>query len=387
MSIGFIDSASLYEIVRITAQPSNSSRWTLQSAVEVTSLLIDSHHFNVAPAPGTTGLASGPYALLMGRAIESGFVGLYRLEPKTERTAVKLTKQWVNRNLVRFRNAFERLKSDQTDYEVWLDWAITQAWPEHAMRLGGLFNPQFIPEISRVLNLSVDRLTAVHELSCMPSVVAKFAKRQPDNDDFRDMRDAYVLAALIRGPFHHYTSREDGLQTIHHPLRSTVLPSMRQLGNVQDVEFPITVRSLLATIIVNGAKKETSQERRIEAWIENVRLIKGGLNAKYYNLEDPASLEKAMNKAVEIAQKLHIRTYPRDLENMLGYMLGVGVGMLTKIVLRQFDGLDLLVVPAVERLANRTGMEERVARLLTGYKGRLRDLAIFAPGRIEGIWE
>jgi hypothetical protein len=382
MSQGFIDSASIYEIVRITEQPNANSIWALRSVVELTCLLITSPYITMAPAPGKTAPASGPYGILMEGLIESNLLRTQKLEPVIEKRALELTKRWVKRNPDKIHSAYEALKADQGNFGSWLDWCVTRAWPEHATRLGGLLNPELIPQIAQVLHISENRLADVHKLSCNPKFVADYASRQPDNDDFRDMRDAYVISALIRGRFHDYTAPSALLQIMHHPVRSAILAPLRQKGMVQ---FEITnVQYHLSSIIVAAALKEKDQQQRIRSWIENVRLAKGALNTASFDLEDPPSQDKVIEKVVDIAKRIHLRTYSRLFDDVLGYMLGLGIGSLASIVLHEYAGLVL--TPLAEQLARKANMDVNIARMLTERKGRLRDLARFAPGRIERIW-
>ena len=219
----YIDSATTYEVLPLlsAAQANDAYPWAWQNTVAATSMLINTPHLLMAPAPVLRSGAAGLYGqLTLGLA---DFMSHYRPAPADARDALQKTKRWARKNVGKVQSAYAKLMADTTNYQRWLDWRITNAWVENAARLGGLFNADFIPELSKIMNVPEADLIRVRHLSSDVREVSGYVNRRSPHDDFQLLTDAYILSALLRGRYHDFIARKSGLQIVHHPLREGVL--------------------------------------------------------------------------------------------------------------------------------------------------------------------
>ena len=114
---GVIDSASVYELVGLfgLSTPEEATPWMWTSAVEVTCAIIETDHLLMAPAPTTTGGASGPYGLLTRRL--AGRVLHPDLDQCASAKAQALVKSRCSRSPDRVRDAFQSVKDDKRNFQ------------------------------------------------------------------------------------------------------------------------------------------------------------------------------------------------------------------------------------------------------------------------------
>jgi hypothetical protein len=262
-----------------------------------------------------------------------------------------------------------------------VDWFITHGWVEHSQRLNGLFDAEFTPCISAVLDIDQKELAQISEIGRDIKAVGRYALHQPDEDAFRLLKEAFVVSALIRGRYHESVARRSDWQIIHHPIRQPVLPSA--MGKPA-VEFPVNTLQYLSNIILASAFAEKGHDARLACWTENVRKARSPALAGEIDLQAKGTDQVALDLAVRDAKRIGIRTHPSQIEQAFDAGAALGVGVLTSFYL---VGWQSFAVAGGTYLASRS--KDIGARVMSGLysrKSRLRDLAELEPGRVEARW-
>jgi len=384
---GHVDSASIHGVMaalgyqKIDQLPS----WTLWSAAEVTSALINDPMFEVAPGPGPY---AGDYGL-MDHTMRSLAPIVSHSRPANSwlSKAENSVKKWAGRYPLIVKKAYDKVKEDQS-FAGWLDYVVKNFLVEHSATLIGLFNPGFIPQLAVILNCSEKELRVVWNRSCDLKQVEEWSKKRPDTDDFRLAIDAYVIAALLRGRYHEYVSEAAGLQIIHHPLRYAILPAKKE-----SIEFPLTnTEKYFVSIILAGALSEKKVEDRISLWASNVIEAKKAVITGRIDLSHKDSNSIAESLAVDAAKCLDLRIYSRLTTTVFDALSSVLVSGLVSFVLFAWHVTPWIGLPvgpgstAAIRHMTAKGLGDRAASLLYQRRARLRDLARAVPGRITGRW-
>jgi len=397
MSEGYIDSATMHEVIAalMHKRPEECYAWAWQGAIETTCTLIGTEHLKLPPAPGFEGATSGLYADFL--QILSSIVSRSRPTGDIEQKARRQAKAWVRRNATGIRSHYEQLKMDKQNFARWLNPNVsdkwTDRWPgfniEHSRRLDGLMDRTFLSEISSILNKSEPELQRIWTLSCDTTLLEEYAKHQPDDDDFRLMRDAFVVSALVRGVYHDYVAKDSGWQIMHHPLRQAALPrSLKRSAG----EYPVSnTQRYFSSIILAGAFKQRTLDARVKCWGENVSKARGPALTGDIDLGLKGNDDVAKDVAIRAAQRLHITTHSKQaikiLDEALNAAWALGGLVLTSFLLSPWEAAG---VSAAMYAATRvvTAKEESIGNLLVSAtrEHRLRDLVDAGPGRVERTW-
>ncbi len=382
MSEGWIDGASMDEVMRAlrSDQTSACDPWAWCTAVEVTCALISTHSLGLASAPSKEGPASGTYEQLL-RALSGSIV---RVTPSVEdqRWALRSTKQWANRRYPMIRTVLEKIKAEEISFPNWMDNAIRCAWMEHSARMGGLFDREFITQISSVMGVCVAELEEICQLSSDMKQLHWYVSSQPENDAFRIMRDAFLVSTLIRGRYHDSLANRSIHQIVHHRLRDSVLPRLESRpGKAFEVS---NVEWYLSSIAISGALAERTLECRIACWAENTLKLRQLAQAQMIDLSPKEYDGVALASAVDSAAKADVRVHPKHVERWLEMAVSMGVGVLTDLVLKGWVGFGAGVGAAA--LSQHAQPAKRICRSIYRGPNRLGDLARSGPGRIERHW-
>lgn len=378
----YIDSATTYEVLPLLSagQAKDAYPWAWQNSVVATSRLINTPHLLMAPAPVLRSGAGGLYGqLTLGLA---DFMSHYRPTPADASDALQNTKRWARKNVAKVQSAYSKLMADTTNYQRWLDWSIANAWVEHAQRLGGLFNADFIPELSKIMSVPEADLIRVRTLSSDVREVSALVSRCAPHDDFRLLTDAYVISALLRGRFHDFIARKSGLQIMHHPLREGILSKPKQ---TVPKNFSVSnTERYLCNIVLASAFTEKNHADRISAWTGNVRKVKNAASAGWIDTGMKDSEEVALDLAVDAAKRLDIRVHAKRIDEVLDVALAVGCGALTSFILTDWPGFSAGLVE--HAISKKVDLSKKVTGSLLDTKLRLRQLAVSEAGRIEPRW-
>jgi hypothetical protein len=381
MAIGFIDSATVYDIASVTRKdnPSDSCTWAWQSALTTTSALINLQNLKIAPSPSQAGAASDVYCYITKSL--SGMVGIIQTNEKCNIEAIAETKQFVTQNTDKIRQAFNDVKNCQS-FEQWLNEGIRYSWIEHSSRLHGLFNFEFIPQLSLITNISEFELKRAWNLSCNTNYLHEIASGKTDNDNLMILKDSYMLSALLRGYFHDVYAKSTDLQIIHHPFRKPILPIL----GTEKIEFNVSnTEKYLSTIVLAGAMSQNSQINRIGTWVDNIEKARRALSAETIDLRNKHFDSVALNIAVDTAKKIDIITSSKYIDKLLEVFISFGINLTSSFVLQGWESFALGTASYIAMDHFRLG--KSINKLISNRDTRLKALANTNAGRIEQVWD
>jgi hypothetical protein len=379
---GFIDSASAYEVVLVFARkkPRHSYRMEWESALGVTSILISADHIKLAPSPKPEGAASGAYGLFL-KGLEPTISRIVLPELATS-AAVRKTKKWAGESIEKlqsvlqtFTNPVHPLRTNEA--ALWLEAHIENEWCEHVLRRGALFDREFTSQIARVLAVPEPEILTVWSRTADANFVAELAKRRPDTDTYRTIRDAFIVSALLRGRYHDYAAENAGAQILSHPIRNEILRKSPR-GNRVPIEISNTER-YLANIVVASAFAERSHAVRVSLWVENVLKLRSAREG--INLGQKDRDETARDVAIDAAHRADIRLHSKLLENVLDASFALGGAAITSFVLLPWE--SMVIGSGMYAFSAKKKVGARFAGAIASAAGKLNRLSKLMPGRIE----
>lgn len=391
MNKGYIDLASISGVAGALTYDhfDNWPEWTLQSIVEVTSALCNDHNLQVAPGPGRVTAAEGLNEKIILPLSAGGLVFSGEISALRQLEAREKTRLWIKRNSDKVAGIFHDEVLANKNLEPWLERAISHFWVDHSRALGGLFNSEFIEELSPILKCDPSDLRAVWQKSCDLKQVEAWAKGQPDSSDFKLAKDAYVLAVVLRGRFHDHIAEESHLAIMHHPLRrNSILPTRKEVH----VYTPTNAEVFLTSVLLTSAMVEKRIESRIALWVENLLKARELVRTQAIDLSHKNSSTIARDHVVSVLKRYQFRTHSRAM--------ALGLDNLSSIVMSAFSfGLcqwfgipseaGWLVGPVIARVTKRKtdrSIGERVASKVVGTEHHFGELADALPGRLVGKW-
>lgn len=274
MSVHYIDSASLYQLIELFTKPSVDSEvypWLKQSAAHATQLLLIQPHISMSPSSSVTGGASGLYEKLTTSL--SGVVGLTRPNSSIREANSQGVLTWAIDASNQIAQAHADLEVDRQNYRKWEQWAIENAWIEHSTRNSGLFDLAFIPAIAKILRVSEEELRELQTESANPQILRGYVRGAAETRSLRITRNAYAVSALLRGRYHEVTAQDSGSSILQHPLRHGVLSKPSNTGSA---EYSNTLY-YLASIALTSAFAETDPAARIAKYCKNVEILRKSL--------------------------------------------------------------------------------------------------------------
>ena len=191
-----------------------------------------------------------------------------------------------------------------------------------------------------MLDIQPGEVLRVQSLSSDARFIAALAARRPESDDFRLIRDAYVVSSLLRGRYHDYAAENSQMQILAHPVREPIYRPLRSASRIP-IQISNTQR-YLANITVAAAFGERSHETRVASvGVENVLRLRRGRDQ--INLAQKDRDETARDTAVEAARKVGVRVHSRLLENVLDAGIGLGSAALTSFALVPWQSMGCWV--------------------------------------------
>ncbi len=380
----FIDSALIHSALAalIAGAPHRCSAWDGGSLLEATYLLMNGS-VGMVPGPGPYGGAAGYY----GRVVSS-FPEI-EAQKFDRKIADQLTKAWVNRYPEKLEHAWKQLQGD-AQFNEW--WPIQREmfWGAHTQMHRALFNPEYIAPISKILGCTEPELQRIHDLSQDVRVVNEWSKKPTASEAVRLATQGWLLSALIRGRYHEFLARKGHLQLIAHRFRAGVGgkagPPLMQ--NVYSSE------EYLTKAIIGGALLESNADRRVAAWVENIKKTQVALLARKVALPDSMTQSDAENSATSAARIIGISSSPAYLHRAFDSGLSFGVGTLVAISVAPWAGPTALAAGYAAKVASSGALQvyrhkrgrsagEDLAKLVFATEGRFRRLISNVPGRIE----
>lgn len=386
MTIGLIDNTCVYEVVEALSykRPEDCHQWAWKSAIEATCLIIGAEHLRLAPSPTQDGVPSGQFGQLLTGIAD--VVGTANSTDEVRRLARSNVKRWARERTNSIADSYASLAANDTDFQLWLEWFTVNVWEEHSQRLGGLFDPGFIPQIAKILGLTATEAQKLWEISADADTVRKLSATRPNSQLFRTLSEAYVVSALLRGRYHDEVARRSGWQIMHHPLRASVL-ARASVRSHQDfvVSSP---QSYLANIIL-AASLSRRGSARISEWTEGVIAARQAWHAGAIDLHPKPSDEAALSAAIRAAQTVDIRCHSSALDRLLDFSVATGVGTLTSVLLSSWEGMvaSAGVTSISTFVLKDKDPSRRVISRFSQRPRRLSEMAKAGPGRINRLWE
>jgi len=381
MVAGFVDSASMYEVIAALSfsEVDECYPWAWQSALLVSDALIDIDHLQLSPSPAPSGGASGSYALLMAGV--RPFVGSGRPTRRVLDRALAETRTWARKNAAAVHSAVEELGTDDRNFKPWLYWVAQNAWIENVQRRGSLIDSKLVREVARALRIPEEDVREVAGVVTNPKEVQVFATRLENQPGFDLLWRVYLASALIRGVFHERIARLEDWQAWRHPLRRYVsaLRGEQEPHRIPDFD------TFLAKIIVASAMRhrrgghDAVIERRIRSWLDNVQRCRG--KAIRRPPED-ASEDQALSAAVNEARRLGVAVAPRYVDKVVNVTSGLALGVIG-VLFAHFVSPEAGDIAGIALGGG--GYLIDPASLVIGSERRLRDYAQLGPGMVDTV--
>jgi hypothetical protein len=310
--------------------------------------------------------------------------------PKTVRSATNRVRTWAHSNPKAIQRIYDELHADKS-YQGWLDYSLENFLVEHAITLDGLFDRAFIPELALVLNCPEKELRRVWQLTRSRSIVRDWARKPPDNDEFRLAVDAFVVAALLRGRLHDHIAEASHVQILHHPFRHLILPPKTKY-----LEFKVTdAEMFFNSIIVMSSFCEKGVEDRIASYADNVIKAKRAIGE--IDLSEKGSASLARDAALVAAKRVGLHTLSRGMSRRLPIELDklfwMAYDVFASLALFNWTSVQPEVAPVAghalngaARIVTGTSIGDRIVSTYAYSPRRLRKLADAVPGRLKGNW-
>jgi hypothetical protein len=382
---GFVDSASLYEIVNYLRLGAGSNKWAMQVSKEVSVLFIAAPRIHIMPGFEIDQAPSDTYGHLISRLADK--VQILKIAPETQTVALRRTRRWSHDRSDRIRETLQNLyagtySNKGEDYSPFADWLgnfFEYNAVEHSLRLKGVFNRTLVPELSKILGVSQSDLSAVWAMSCDVQHLRQVKTLDRESsEDVRIMWDACAVSALLRGRYHDSVAELSDVQVFHHPVRSPVLKTLKESSDVfyQSTE----AQQIFACIALNSALRERGTAARMASWVEIVGTARLMLASGELDLGQKPTLEAAERTAVEAARRVGIGAHNKIVSQALELLTILGVGAATSFTLTPWEGFA-----AATMTASATRIP-RIQRLIEApqhaSRRKLRQLASAPPGRL-----
>jgi len=373
---GFVDSASIHgALAALSLHGSeNVSEWDRQCLLDTTYLLLFWKIGIVPGPPGEYKGASGPFEHLISKLPALEAAG-FRREP-----ALSATKAWLTKEPGELRDAWKHLHA-APEFAAWATVGRELFWLHHVRMNASLFNPEFIPHISRLLGYELRELKRIERMSQDEHNVRRWVKTNLKGEDARIAWDAYVATALIRGRFHEYVAGRNNLHLSGHPLRRFVqrpLTPGRLLPVFNSEEYFVKA-------IIGSAMLETTSDRRAKAWVDNLVKARASIERRAISLPRVAVDADAERLAAEAARACGISASYSRVRRELEVATALGLTGLLTISVSPWAGPLGPITTAAYRQYRGASVGEDLARFLLDTKRRFRQLAGTVPGRISRL--
>jgi hypothetical protein len=368
---GFIDSASIHGAIAALSigETDQISDWDYQSLLSATYLLLFDN-IGIIHGPGYYAGASGPYSkVLSGLPFLEGF-------QFDKIKATRNTLFWLNRYPDALKVAWQSLKSDD-QFKNWQTNAIELFWIYHAKMYGSLFNEEYIPNISKLLNCSEKELHGLHRASEDKKAVLNWLKETSVESEFA--RTVWTVSALIRGRFHEYLANSNNTHLISHPFRKFV---ERELGSSEEANINNS-ETYFTKIIIGSALLETNQDRRINTWLENINKARKAISLKSIALPHTSLDIDAESHAARAAKTCRLPASPSIIHRALDAASSIGLGLLITIKLKPWTRILSPIVQQTYKHEKGRSLGEGIASLIFDNEKRYKKLATDVPGRIK----
>lgn len=385
---GFVDSASLYEVVNYLRLGRNANGWAARVSHELGALFVGAPRIHIMPGFERDGAPSDTYGQMVASLTDR--VQTFEVSAEVKVRALSRTRRWARRNSDKVRSMLANLHDGtytdgQEDYAPFAEWLANffrYNTVEHSSRLGGVFNKTLIPELSLILQVPKEDLTRIWHLSCDSDFLARnrFLDRN-SGEALQIMWDACATAAMLRGRFHDGIAELSRVQVVHHPVRSPVLKKLA--AGSAEIYQATDAQQFLSAILLNAALREKSTGARVATWSESVGVTRFLLAQGLLDLSPKPTLESAERAAVEAARRVGVPAYGNAVSQAVEFATLIGVGAATSFTLTPWEGFALAVVAGAA--ARVPQVQKVIEDSRRASRRKLRRLAAAPPGRLARI--
>lgn len=371
---GFTDAATIHSALAALAAGSRgaSSNWDKRGLVEATYMLLHKS-IRIAPGVGRFAGASGLYSTVV-----SAFPGLNTTVSNRQVAATK-RKAWLSMHRPRLKAAWRAACAD-ADFT---DWAASQRrlfWPDHVAMYGALFNEEFVSAIASVLNVSEADLQAVHNLTRDLKQVTVWSKQnQLVSESVTLAESSWLISSMIRGKDHEFLAREEDVQLFSHPFRRGIeaqLPSAT-------LESLLNSEVCFTRILIGSALLETTPERRVGTWTDNLAAARRALELGSIALPEASVERDAERHAINAAKVIGLPTVSARVRRVFDVVTAAGLGTLLGLGVAPWAAPVGPVAIQTYRHLRNASVGDDIAKALFATQWRFRRLARMAPGRVE----
>ena len=372
MTQGFIDSASIHGaiVAMSSGKIDEISDWDKQSLLSVTYLLLFDN-IGIIHGPGYYSGASGPYSKVL-----SGLPFLEGFQFSNKTNAIRNTNFWLTRYPGSLEASWKALITDN-QFKSWQTNAIEQFWIHHSKMYGGLFNEEYIPSISKIINCSEKELKDLYRASENKNEVLNWLKVNSKTSE--DVKNAWTISALIRGRFHEYLAQSNENHLIAHPFRKSV---EKKLGNSKEASITNSETYFVKTII-GSALLEPNLERRMNVWIENINKSRKAISLKSIVLPNSTLDSDAESHSANAAKICGLPASPAIIHRALDVASSIGIGLLLKVIFNPWSKIGTPLVTQSYKYEKGKSIGEDIASFIFNNEKRYKRLASKIPGRIR----
>ena len=378
MPHAFIDSASIHSALAalLLGKSASASRWDKKLLLNTTYLFLQN---NVRVIPGLSRGFRGPAGYYA--SVVNAFPALETRIAQQERARQEYV-QWVLTNPQTLRDGWHRLQS-LPEYPEWVNYQRQLFWGAHCLMYGSMFDEEFIPTMAIILNCPVAELSSLHQRSTEVALVKRWSTADSLTSDAELLQKSWIIGALIRGKFHEQLSKTARLQLSPHPFRKVVADRL-ETGIEQTV---YNTEELFCKILIASALRETTEKRRVDTWLHNLKLARAGIEGQRVALQQAKTQEGAENLAAIAAKEIGVCTTPQMVRSCLDWAVASGLGTLVALSISPWAGMAVpLIAPFIRggyTYVTDSSMGADLAKMSLDTRRRFRQLALSVPGRID----
>ena len=379
MTTGFIDTASINSAAGLLSTGSGGtwSEWDKQSLFDVTYLLMHSN-IKVLPTMDKLRGATSYYQYVLSK-----FPQLNYFKPETQNKAKTKAKAWLNRNISKVAEAWEESNKNK-EFALWAQVHREQAFVRHVERHGSLFEPIFIPYISKVLKYPEEKLREINASSANLDIIARWSKSSRESE-IQLPQNAWMLAGMMRGKYHEYLAREEQLQLLQHPFRKGIGVKLKAVDSQ-----PVTnSESYFINILIASALIEKKPDNKVITWLDNIDNARRAILNPIIALPFCSEESQAEKFAFQASKTIGIHSRSAAFRRLLDWVFSVSLGTsITYTIAPWIWPLGPFVSPSIHaayKYVRGATFGDDVSRHILFTKRRFQRFQKSVAGRIEHV--
>ena len=226
----------------------------------------------------------------------------------------------MNRNRSKVAEAWSESNKDP-EFWQWANLHRKQAFVRHVQRHGSLFEAVLTPYISKVLDVPEEELNKINSKSTNLDTVVKWFKSKRKSK-IELPQSAWMLAGMMRGKYHQFLAREEGLQLLQHAFRKGMSVRRKTIS----VERVNNSESHFINIVIASALTEKNPDKRVVAWLNNIENARLAILRQIIPLPSCDVESTAESLAFDAAKKIGIPSYSAAFSRFLDWTVSVTLG-------------------------------------------------------------